>query len=132
MNYNDLNTKFIKSIISGIILLVILGDNLYKYITTQELGFNELLSIPIALMFFLSAITWNLTEEQDELGRLITYKSAKVSYFILMIFIFITFIIVEYPTSEGYSLRNKPLFIVLCVSTMILPLMEFIISRRYR
>ncbi|RAP28205.1 hypothetical protein C2W64_00416 [Brevibacillus laterosporus] len=73
-------------------------------------------------MFFFNTISWNSEEErEDELGQLITFKSAKVSYFVLMIFIFIVFVIEELPHYANQPIKNMPLFHVLCVSTVILP-----------
>ncbi|TPG71134.1 hypothetical protein EEL32_19455 [Brevibacillus laterosporus] len=114
-------------------MLAIVCYNLYRYVQGHQLGFSDLSSIPIILMFFFNTISWNSEEERkDELGQLITFKSAKVSYFVLMIFIFIVFVIEELPHYANQPIKNMPLFLVLCVSTVILPAVEFIVSKRFR
>ncbi|PPA89109.1 hypothetical protein C4A76_05680 [Brevibacillus laterosporus] len=46
------NKKLIGGIISGIAVLAIVCYNLFKYVQGQQLGFSDLISIPIVLMFF--------------------------------------------------------------------------------
>ncbi|MBA4531475.1 MULTISPECIES: hypothetical protein [Brevibacillus] len=127
------NKRLIGGIISGIAVLAIVGYNLFKYMQGQQLGFSDLISIPIILMFFFNTISWNSAEEQrDELGQLITCKSAKISYFALMIVILIVFLCEEAPFHSHQPIKNMSLFLVLCASTVILPAVEFIVSRRFR
>lgn len=129
----NINVKLFGGILSGIALLIVLGFNLYKFIQGNGLSFSDLITIPVLLIFFLNTITWNSDQEQqDELGRMITYKSAKLSYFCLLIFIFITFLVVEFPVRSNQQIENMPLFIVLCVAVVILPAIEFFVARKYR
>lgn len=73
-------------------------------------------------------------ESKDEMGQQITYKSFKIGYFVLVIIMFILLIY-----SEGFStlysldnIQNLPLFIALCSSFIVIPLVEFIVSKRYQ
>ncbi|GIP31527.1 hypothetical protein [Paenibacillus sp. J2TS4] len=117
---------------SGIAILAVAGFNLYKYLRDEMLGFSDWIAIPLLLIFFFNTLTWNSEEEQkDERGQLITYKSAKIGYFALLILIFIVFVIVEFPM-KNQPIQNYPLFIVLCAAIVILPVCEWIVSRRHR
>ncbi len=127
------NKKLIGGIISGIAVLAIVCYNLFKYVQGQQLGFSDLISIPIVLMFFFNTISWNSAEDQrDELGQFITFKSAKISYFVLMLIILLIFLFVEVPFYSNQPIKNMPLFLVLCASTVILPAVEYIVCRRFR
>ncbi|EEM16767.1 hypothetical protein bpmyx0001_23290 [Bacillus pseudomycoides DSM 12442] len=73
-------------------------------------------------------------ESQDEMGQQITYKSFKIGYFVLVVIMFILLI-----WSEGFStlysldnIQNLPLFIALCSSFIVIPLVEFVVSKRYQ
>lgn len=110
------------------------GFTVYKWLTGQSVVFSELTSTAILLGSFLSAITWGSREEGDgpaqdeELGRHITMKSAKISYFIL------TGLLLAALAAEKWAFgrENMALIVVTCFSMIVLPLTEWIVSRQYR
>lgn len=89
-----MNTRKIGAAIFVTATLIVVGFTIYKIIVGKDVGFNEVIAIGALLMTFFSTITWGTKEEKDgilqeeELGQRITEKSAKVSYFLLTLFIF--------------------------------------------
>lgn len=116
----------------GITTLVIIGFTIYKSMSGQEVGFIDISSIGIAMWGFFSAITWGNKREkngilqEEELGKKITEESSKISYFLLTFFIFIMVLIDKYLNSY------ISLLILLTLSMVTLPFVEFIISKKYQ
>ncbi|MFZ5642663.1 MAG: hypothetical protein ACOY46_03600 [Bacillota bacterium] len=86
--------KKIKLVTCIIVTLVILGFTIYKWLTNGYIGKNELFSVAIILSILFSTLTWSSTRqegitEDEELGRYIILKSAKISYFLLVFLILI-------------------------------------------
>ncbi len=67
------------------------------------------------------------------MGQQIKYKSFKVSYFVLICLMFLILIV-----SEGFAfllldeIKNLPLFIALCSSFFIYPIVELIVTKQYK
>ena len=83
-------------------------------------------------MFF-SSIIWGTKEDKDgifqddELRKMITEKSSKISYFVL-----ITSILVAVFTDELINgTVNIFLLVLLALSVVILPFVEFLVAKRY-
>jgi uncharacterized membrane protein len=125
--------KKIKLATCIIITLVILGFTFYKWVTNEHIGKNELITIAMILSMLFSAVTWSSSREEgvtedEELGRYIILRSAKISYFLLTIIILIIFVVEELV----FKVENTALLLVLCLSIIILPLTEYLIARKYR
>jgi peptidoglycan/LPS O-acetylase OafA/YrhL len=124
----------IGAMILGIVTLSFIGFVIYKVIVGKEVGFNEIYPIGVLLMMFFSAITWGSKQEKDgileeeELGRKITEKSAKISYFILLLVIFVA--VCTDQLVNGTT--NMFLLGVLGIAMVILPFVEFLVARKYR
>ncbi|MBY0599486.1 hypothetical protein [Bacillus bingmayongensis] len=133
MNQN----KFI-FIIIVLSLFGILIYSTYKYMTEGTILGGTIFAGSLIISYLMNHITWGdpngvSKESQDEMGQQITYKSFKIGYFVLVAIMFILLI-----WSEGFStlyslddIRNLPLFIALCSSFIIIPFVEFIVSKRY-
>ena len=121
-------------IIFGIATIIVISYSIFKVMIGKEFGFNEIMTIAILLMMFFSAITWGNKEEndgvyqKDELGQRITEKSSKISYFILIGLILIAVFIDELVNGTV----NMFLLIILGLSMVILPLVEFITAKKYQ
>ena len=68
------------------------------------------------------------------MGQQITYKSSKIAYFTLVVVMFLILLF-----SEGFSMganldgvKNIPLFIALCSSFFIYPIIELIVAKQYK
>ncbi|HDR8162850.1 TPA: hypothetical protein QC072_005859 [Bacillus cereus] len=120
-----MNTKKTIFIIIVLALIAILVHGTYKYITEGSILINY--------------ITWGdphgvSEESQDEMGQQITYKSFKIAYFVLVIVMFLILIF-----SEGFSMganldgvKNLPLFIAICSSFFIYPIVELVVAKQYK
>ncbi|MCX2824883.1 hypothetical protein COM13_11330 [Bacillus pseudomycoides] len=120
-------------------LLGILIHGAYKYTTEGAILGGTIFGASLIISYLINHMTWgdpnSVSEEsQDEMGQQITYKSFKIGYFVLVVIMFILLI-----WSEGFStlysldnIQNLPLFIALCSSFIVIPLVEFVVSKRYQ
>ncbi|WP_026590972.1 hypothetical protein [Bacillus sp. UNC437CL72CviS29] len=134
-----MNQKKFIFLISVLSLLGLFIHGTYKYITEGAILGGTIWGASLILSYLINHITWGdpngvSKESQDEMGQQITYKSFKIGYFVLVIIMFILLIY-----SEGFStlysldnIQNLPLFIALCSSFIVIPLVEFIVSKRYQ
>ncbi|HDR7794735.1 TPA: hypothetical protein QCY19_003387 [Bacillus luti] len=134
-----MNTKKTIFIIIVLTLITILVYGTYKYITKGEILGGTIFAASLILSKLINHITWGdpngvSKESQDEMGQQITYKSFKIAYFALVIVMFLILIF-----SEGFSMganldgvKNLPLFIALCSSFFIYPVIELIVAKQYK
>ncbi|MHA6250893.1 hypothetical protein [Oceanobacillus sp. CAU 1775] len=124
----------IGAFIVGAATLITIGFSIYKILTGQEVGFQEVVAMGMLLMVFFSAITWGSKEEKDgilvdeELGQKITEKSSKISYFILMVIILVAVAADQWVNGTV----NVFLLAVLGLAMVVLPLVEFLVARKYQ
>ncbi|WP_144473301.1 hypothetical protein [Bacillus tropicus] len=130
--------KKIIFIIIVISLLGILLHGAYKYITEGSILGGTIFAFSLILGNLINQITWGdpngvSEESQDEMGQQITYKRFKIAYFVLICLMFFILIL-----SEGISfllldeIKNLPLFIALCSSFFIYPIVELIVAKQYK
>lgn len=134
-----LNTKKTIFIIIVLALLAILIHGTYKYITEGSILGGTIFAASLILSKLINHITWGdpngvSKESQDEMGQQITYKSSKIAYFTLVVVMFLILL-----SSEGFSMganldgvKNLPLFIALCSSFFIYPIIELIVAKQYK
>lgn len=129
-----MSTRKIGAALFGIATLVIIGFTIYKLIVGKEVGFNEILAISSLLMMYFSAITWGTKESKDgilqeeELGQRITEKSAKISYFVLLVLIFVAVTADQFVNGTS----NIFLLLILGLGMIVLPFVEFLVARKYQ
>lgn len=120
--------------IFGVAAAIIVGFTIYKWIVGDTVGFNEIMSCAIVLTSLLSAITWGSREEgdgpaqDDELGQHITYKSSKISYFVILVLLLLALVADKWI----FGRENMTLLLVFALSMIVLPLTEWIVSKQYR
>ncbi|WP_208586160.1 hypothetical protein [Gracilibacillus suaedae] len=125
--------RIIAGLIVGITALVIIGFTVYKVFTGKDVGFNEIISIAIVMSMFFSTITWGTKEDNDgifqdeELGKKITEKSSKISYFLLMLFLLGAVMADELVNGT----INIFLLLVLGLSMITLPFTEYLVAKKY-
>lgn len=129
-----MKTRKIGAIIFGTATLIVIGYSIFKIITGREVGFQEVIVIGTLLMMFFSAITWGNREEKDgilideELGQRITEISSKISYFILVFCILVAVAADELVNGT----INIFLLAILGLAMIILPLVEFLVAKKYQ
>lgn len=129
-----MSTRKIGAIIFGIATLIVIIYTIYKMMSGQDVGFNEITVISILLMMFLSTITWGNKKEKDgifqgeELGQRITEKSSKISYFILLVVLFVA-VTADQLVNETVNIF---LLAVLGLAMILLPIVEFAVARKYQ
>lgn len=129
-----MSTRKIGAIIIGLAALIVIIYTIYKVLAGQEVGFNEIIVISTLVMMFFSAITWGNKWEKDgiyqdeELGQRITEKSAKISYFILLVIILLAVALDQWINGTV----NVFLLAVLGLAMIILPMVEYFVARKYQ
>lgn len=129
-----MSTRRIGSIIFGLATLLVIGFTIYKVTVGKDIGFNEVITISILLMMFLSTLTWGTKEGKDgilqdeELGRKITEKSSKIGYYFLTLFI----LVAVAADNLVNGTVNIFLLLLLGLSMITLPLIEFFVAKRYQ
>lgn len=82
------------------------------------------------------SLTWGEMEgkhegKKDELEKHITLLSSKISYYLLILLMVIVLIISERVTAMN-DIQNISLVIVIGLAWVILPVTEFVVSKKYR
>ncbi|PEO60289.1 hypothetical protein [Bacillus wiedmannii] len=119
-------------------LLGVLIHGAYKYISEGTILGGTIFASAIIISYLINHITWGdpngvSEESQDEMGQQIQYKSFKIAYFVLICLMFFVLLL-----SEGFAfllldeIKNLPLFISLCSSFFIYPIVELIVAKQYK
>ncbi|UNK19225.1 hypothetical protein MNQ98_04080 [Paenibacillus sp. N3/727] len=128
------STKGWVVLVFGVTSLIVIGFTLWKWLSGQEVGFNEWGSIAIVLSAFLGAMTWGSKGDpehispEEELGRHISSQSFKASYFILLALALIVLVIEKI----AYAHDNIGVIAVLLLGIIVLPATEYVVSRKFR
>ncbi|AFU13363.1 hypothetical protein COL24_09755 [Bacillus toyonensis] len=133
-----MNHKKYIFIIIVLSLIGVLIHSAYKYVTEGSIFGGTIFAFSLILGNLINQITWGdpdgiTVESQDEMGQQIKYKSFKIAYFVLICFMFLILIF-----SEGFAfllldeIKNLPLFIALCSSFFIYPIVEIIVAKQYK
>lgn len=102
--------------------------------TGNFLSKGNLLMLVILLGGGLQLFTWRNDEraKKDEMGKHIAYRSSLLSYRILVVALFALWLIDRYLYNRTNEFGNEMLFTGFCISLIILPAYQFILSKRYR
>ncbi|PEW79528.1 hypothetical protein CN424_12050 [Bacillus cereus] len=133
-----MNHKKFIFIIIVLSLIGVLIYGAYKYVTEGSIFGGTIFAFSLILGNLINQINWGdpngvSEENQDEMGQQIKYKSFKIAYFVLIGLMF--FILMA---SEGFAfllldeIKNLPLFISLCSSFFIYPIVELIVAKQYK
>lgn len=106
---------------------------IFKVRTGQAIGFQEIVAMGFLLMMYFSILTWGTNRDKDDVieeerKQKIEEKSAKISYFILMIIILIALAADQIINGFFHPL----LLAVLGMAMILLPLVEFFVARKVR
>ena len=121
-------------ILSALTCLIVLGYAAFRWVCYDMMDVNTILLGSIAVSYLFNSLTWgdiNGENAKDELDQHIKTQSAKIGYFVLMALSFLILFISE-GTSNLNEIKNLPLAIVVCLTFIVLPITEFIYSRKYR
>ena len=115
-----------------LVFLIIAGYGIYQWIRFRHIDGAAILCSFIILSYLLNWINWGDHRgggsNKDEEGRQIGMKSAKVSYFILMVLAAIILFVSEGVTKLS-KIDNYPLLIVVGLTFVTLPITEFFYKR---
>lgn len=108
---------------------------LYRWIRFGIIDGGSIIISFISLSFLFNWLnTGNhngMKEDKDEIDKHIEAQSAKIGYYVLMILACLILLVSE-GISNLNSMKNYPLLLVVGLTFVITPIIEFIYSRRFR
>ncbi|WRP07401.1 hypothetical protein U9J35_04325 [Rossellomorea aquimaris] len=129
----DKSRKII-AVLAFIVFLILVGFVLYKYLRFGTIDGGAGFFSFVALAYFFNWLNGSEHDgggEKDELDEHIKTQSAKIGYFVLMISAGLILFISE-GTSSLNDIDNYPLLIVVGLTFVTLPFIEFIYSKKFR
>lgn len=130
MNSQTIN-KLIRLIL--IISFLILSTHIiYQWLTKETVKPDALFCISFLFGIMINYFTWDNNEANDKVKEHVIRYSSRINYILLILVIFIVILVTEFPIHSVSEIQNIPLVIVLCLAIIILPTVEFILSRKYR
>lgn len=129
-----MNRRKVGAIVFGIIIICLISFIIYKVIIGEAIGVNEVMVTTLVMITFLSANTWGTKEEKDgilqdeELGKRITEKSAKYSYYILIVFILLAVAADWFVNGSN----NIFLLLILGFGMITLPFVQYVVARKFQ
>lgn len=122
-------------VLLGLGSLALIGNLIYRFSMSLEVGFIEILFSSLFLFYFLFTITWGSRKKKkdgilpsEELGKQIEKKSISVSYSMLIGILLIGLIIERIATGTV----NVSLMVILGISLVLPALLTYIIAQTYQ
>lgn len=125
------------SLICSIVLIVAIGGwGIYEWISKDVIRVTTIFFVCLGVSYFFNSLTWGELYgkhegSKNDSEKYITLLSAKISYYLLLVFMVIVLFISEATVSIN-ELNNIPLALVIGIAFVIHPITEFIVSRKYR
>ncbi|MGM0829067.1 MAG: hypothetical protein ACQEU4_12645 [Bacillota bacterium] len=129
----DKSRKII-AVLAFIVFVILVGFAIYKYLRFGAIDGGAVFFSFIALSYFFNWLNWGDHDgggEKDELDKHIETQSAKIGYFVLMILAGLILFISE-GVSNLNDIENYPLLIVVGLTFVTLPIIEFIFSKKFK
>ena len=125
---------FVGGMILGVISLCLIGLYISDFINDKKLNVSSIMGTILLLVAWFNFITWGSDKkfQKDEMGRKVATMSAKTSYYILTVGLFILWFIDRIIFVRKNDFGNVSLFAAMCFSLVILPVVQFFSVRRYR
>ena len=126
-------TKKVIAVLSFMVFLLIAGFSLYKWIRFGTIDAGSIFFSFLALAYFFNWLNWGHHEGggKDELDRHIETQSAKIGYYVLMILAGLILFISE-GTGDFNNIDNYPLVIVVGLTFVTVPIVEFIYLKKFK
>ncbi|KPV58993.1 hypothetical protein QJ48_13695 [Paenibacillus sp. A3] len=98
------------------------------------IGTSSVTSVVVALAICLQFLTWGTDRkaQQDEMGKIIAAKSAKISYHILTVALFAFWIADRIVFVRKDDFGNLSLFLTLCFCLVLYPVVQLFYVRRFK
>lgn len=121
---------------SLVLIFAIGGFGIYEWFTKEIITASTIFFVFLGIGFFFQSITWGVMdgkpeEEKDELEKHITLVSSKISYYLLLVLMFIVLVVTERVT-EMNDIKNIPLVIVFGLAWITMPITEYFVAKKYR
>lgn len=136
MTFSIWRGKKVSLICSIIVIAAIGGYGLYEWYAKDLITVSTIVYLFLGIGFLFQSLTWGdmhgkYEGEKDELEKHITLKSSKISYFVLL-GLMVTVLMISEGVVRMNEIQNIPLIVVIGLAFVILPMTEFLVSRKYR
>jgi magnesium-transporting ATPase (P-type) len=121
-------------LLAVIITSYLLGESIISYMNGESVSIAFIISAVLLIMLIIEGLTWDMEfkVQKDEMGKSIASQAAKISYYILIISMFIIWVVDRMIYMRSNDFGNFTLFLTLCFTMILYPLVAFIVSRKYR
>ena len=121
-------------LIAVIITSYLIGTSILNYLNGENVSITNIISSVFLIMIIIEGLTWDMDfkVQKDEMGKKIASQAAMISYYILIISMFLIWIIDRIVFMRANDFGNITLFFTLCFTMILYPLVAFIVSRKYR
>lgn len=117
----------------GLACFVAFAVKVIGYIGGEPFTMVDAASFMVIAVCLIEWVTWkSVKQKSDELGKLIQGKAGSISYLIVVVLVFVTYITDRIYYSRADEFGNVPLFILLMVSCLLHPVITYIVSRTYK
>ncbi|WP_139489429.1 hypothetical protein [Brevibacillus dissolubilis] len=123
------------SVIGSLLLFLIIGGyGVFRWVQVGAVDVSTIFFGCLSLSYLFQSLTWGNpygNKDKDELDRHIKTQSGEISYYVLMILSVCTLFISEGAVHLD-AIKNLPLAFVVCLTFVVVPITEFIYSRKFR
>ena len=105
-----------------------------NYLNGENVSISYIISSVFLIMIIIEGITWDMDfkVQKDEMGKKIASQAAMISYYILIICMFLIWIIDRIVFENQTIMEILHYFSHFCFTMILYPLVGFIVSRKYR
>lgn len=121
---------------SLVVVIAVGGFGIYEWIVKDMVNASTIFFVFLGIGFFFNSTTWGDMNgkhegKKDELEKLVTLKSSKISYYLLLILMLIVLVLSEGVIALN-DIQNIPLVIVIGLAIITLPITEFFVLKKYQ
>jgi len=131
-----ITVKKVSFLCSLVLIVAISGYAIYEWVTKEIINASTLFFLFLGIGFLFQSLTWGELNgkhegEKDEMEKHITLLSSKISYYLLLLLMLIVLVVSEKVIALN-DIKNIPLVIVIGFAWIIMPITEFVVSKKYR
>lgn len=130
---NDVKKKFLAGVFLGCVTLFLIAMYVTVYLNEVQFELTDVVVFVLLLTSWFHFFTWGADTKvlKDELGRVVSNKSASISYHVLTTALFVLWILDRILFVRKNEFGNEMLFVALCFALVIYPLIQLIVSKKY-
>lgn len=125
--------KWIYGIAIGFLTILMIGLYVLDFLNDKDMKIADIIIWIVIIFAWFQFATWgnDSKAKNDEMGQQIRNESAKISYYILMYALFFLWVADVFVNNSLEELGNPFLFAGMCLSIILYPIVQYIVSKRY-